>query len=83
METHENDLVIHNHRTVAATCIRDRLNRLRRWKYLLLFENRCYVVIPSPSVVLTGCKVAVDEADRRIIDGQPSDNATLDDANVQ
>ena len=76
--THENDLMIEDHRTIAAVHIGKRiLYDVGLWEELLILQDGSYVGITLPNVGLPCGKMTIDETDRRVVDDETRNDASL------
>lgn len=64
----DRQFVIKDHRTRASGCVRARRRRAELREGGLVLEDVDDVAIPLTTMRLTSRKMAVDEADRRVVD---------------
>ena len=73
--TYEDELMVQDHRTIASIDIRNGL--LGVGQHRLVLNNSSRVGVTLSYMMLASGKMAIDEADRRVIHDEPRDDTAL------
>jgi hypothetical protein len=77
-QTHEDNLVVHDHRSIATADVRYSLAKRTNWREDgLFFEYRGYISISLADVMLACSEMAIDHADGRVVNGETRYDSTL------
>ena len=75
MRTYKYELMVQNHGAIATIDVRNGLLGVRQHR--LVLNNSSGVGVTLPDMMLASGKMAIDEADRRVIHDKPRDDTTL------